>query len=295
MKTKAKRGLIREAKGVAYVLPALIFLSTFTLYPMIDAMLTSLYNWNLTGRKKFIGLYNYQKLFHSPDVWQVIGNTMQYVALVLPATLILGFALGMLLRRETKHNVAFRTMIFTPRVTSLVSMSVVWLFIYNPQYGIFNTLLSACGLKPLRWINDASTALPSLALITVWRMLGYSTVVYLGGIQNISSESLEASRIDGANRVQTTWHIVLPLVSPTTFMLLILNTIEIMKLFTTIQTMTGGGPGNATANLVVMLYEYAFRRYQVGYASAIAMVLFLLILFINVIQLSLERFVHYDA
>lgn len=295
MKSKTRHKLFKEAKGVAYVLPALFFLALFTLYPMFDAVRTSLYNWNLTGRKKYIGFYNYRKLFLSPEIWQVIGNTMQYVVLVLPATLILGFLLGMLLRRETKHNVVFRTMIFTPRVTSLVGLSVVWLFMFNPQYGILNTVLSACGLKPLRWINDASTALPSLALITIWRMLGYSTVVYLGGIQNISSEILEASYIDGANRAQTTWHIVLPLVSPTTFMLLILNTIEIMKLFTTIQTMTGGGPGNATANLVMMLYEYAFRRYQVGYASAIAMVLFLLILVINLIQLSLERFVNYDT
>lgn len=120
-------------------------------------------------------------------------------------------------------------------------------------------------------------------------------VVYLGAIQNISEEIIEAAHIDGANAWQTTWKITMPLVSPTTFMLLILQTISIMKLFTTIENMTGGGPGNATANLPMMLYDYAFSRYQMGYASAIAMVLFALILLINLIQMSLERFVSYDA
>lgn len=295
MKKSLKRALAQEGKGVAYVLPALFFLLVFTIYPMISGVQTSLYNWNLTGKKKYIGIYNYQKLFRSEEIWQVIGNTMEYVVLVLPATLILGFIIGMLLRRSTKHNVVFRTLIFTPRVTSLVGLSAIWLFIYNPQYGILNAALSLVGLQPLRWINDVNTALPSIALITVWRMLGYSTVVYLGGIQNISEEIIEASHIDGASRLQTAWHITLPLVSPTTFMLTILNTIEIMKLFTTIHNMTNGGPGNATANLVMMLYEYAFRRYQVGYASAVSMVLFTLILIINMIQLSCERFVNYDV
>lgn len=147
----------------------------------------------------------------------------------------------------------------------------------------------------MRWLNETASALPSIALITIWRMLGYSTVVYLGGIQNISEDVLEASTIDGANALQTVWHITVPLTSPTTFMLLILNSIEVLKMFTTINVMTDGGPAKATQNLVVMLYEYAFRRYQVGYASAIALVLFLLILIINLVQMACERFVSYDS
>ena len=295
MKARTKRLLAQEARGVAWTLPALVFLLLFTLYPMVNAIITSFYNWNLTGRKKYIGLYNYQKLFGSAEIYETIWRTVQYAIIVLPITLVLGFVLALMLKRSSKLNVVFRTMHFTQRVSSMVAISVVWLFIYNPQYGLLNSLLGLMGIPPVRWLNETSSALPSIALITIWRMLGYSTVVYLGGIQNISEDVLEASTIDGANALQTVWHITAPLTSPTTFMLLILNSIEVLKMFTTINVMTDGGPAKATQNLVVMLYEYAFRRYQVGYASAIALVLFLLILIINLVQMACERFVSYDS
>ncbi len=295
MKAGVKKRLAQEAKGVAWTLPALTFLVMFTLYPMVNAIITSFYNWNLTGRKKYIGGYNYQKLFSDPEIYETIWRTLQYAIIVLPATLIFGFILALLLKKSTKINVLFRTLLFTPRVSSMVAISVVWLFIYNPQYGLLNSVFGLFGIAPIRWLNDPALALPSLSIITIWRMLGYSTVVFLGGIQNISEDVLEASTIDGANPLQTVWHITIPLVSPTTFMLLILNTIEVLKMFTTINVMTDGGPAKATQNLVVMLYEYAFRRYQLGYASTIAVVLFVLILAVNLLQMALERFVNYDA
>ena len=295
MKAGVKKRLAQEAKGVAWTLPALTFLVMFTLYPMVNAIITSVYNWNLTGRKKYIGGYNYQKLFSDPEIYETIWRTLQYAIIVLPATLIFGFILALLLKKSTKINVLFRTLLFTPRVSSMVAISVVWLFIYNPQYGLLNSVFGLFGIAPIRWLNDPALALPSLSIITIWRMLGYSTVVFLGGIQNISEDVLEASTIDGANPLQTVWHITIPLVSPTTFMLLILNTIEVLKMFTTINVMTDGGPAKATQNLVVMLYEYAFRRYQLGYASTIAVVLFVLILAVNLLQMALERFVNYDA
>lgn len=295
MKAGVKKRLAQEAKGVAWTLPALTFLVMFTLYPMVNAIITSFYNWNLTGRKKYIGGYNYQKLFSDPEIYETIWRTLQYAIIVLPATLIFGFILALLLKKSTKINVLFRTLLFTPRVSSMVAISVVWLFIYNPQYGLLNSVVGLFGIAPIRWLNDPALALPSLSIITIWRMLGYSTVVFLGGIQNISEDVLEASTIDGANPLQTVWHITIPLVSPTTFMLLILNTIEVLKMFTTINVMTDGGPAKATQNLVVMLYEYAFRRYQLGYASTIAVVLFVLILAVNLLQMALERFVNYDA
>ena len=295
MKAGVKKRLAQESNGVAWTLPALTFLVMFTLYPMVNAIITSFYNWNLTGRKKYIGGYNYQKLFSDPEIYETIWRTLQYAIIVLPATLIFGFILALLLKKSTKINVLFRTLLFTPRVSSMVAISVVWLFIYNPQYGLLNSVFGLFGIAPIRWLNDPALALPSLSIITIWRMLGYSTVVFLGGIQNISEDVLEASTIDGANPLQTVWHITIPLVSPTTFMLLILNTIEVLKMFTTINVMTDGGPAKATQNLVVMLYEYAFRRYQLGYASTIAVVLFVLILAVNLLQMALERFVNYDA
>lgn len=295
MKAGIKRQLKQEIRGVMWTLPALVFLVLFTIYPMFNAIITSFYNWNLTGRKKYIGLYNYQKLFGNAEVYDTIWRTVQYALIILPVTLIFGFILALLLKRSSKLNVVFRTMLFTPRVSSMVAISVVWLYIYNPQYGLLNSVLGLVGIPPVRWINDPATALPSIAAIAIWRMLGYSTVVYLGGIQNISEDVLEAATIDGANAVQTVWHITIPLVSPTTFMLLILNSIEVLKMFTTINVMTDGGPAKSTQNLVVMLYEYAFRRYQLGYASTIAVLLFVLILAINLVQMTFERFVNYDS
>lgn len=295
MKASTKRHLMQEVKGVAWTMPALVFLITFCIYPMINAIITSFYNWNLTGRKKFIGIYNYRKLFRDPEIWETIGRTVEYALYILPATMILGFILALLFRKSSKLNVVFRTLIFMPRVSSMVAISMVWLFIFNPQYGLLNQALGLVGIKPLRWLNEKETALFSVALVTIWRMVGYSSVVYLGGIQNISEDVLEASTIDGANSIQSIWHIVLPLVSPTTFMLLILNTIEVLKLFTTISVLTGGGPAQSTQNLIIMLHEYAFKRFQVGYASAIALVIFVLILSINLIQMAFERFVSYDS
>ena len=293
---KWRKEIRREMKGLLFVLPAFLGLIIFTLYPMVNAIVNSLYNWNLGGKsaKKYIGLYNFIKLFRNDEIWIVLGNTFRYIIYILPAVLIIGFLLAVMMQKKSKANVVFRTAIFAPHVASMVGLSVVWLYIYNPQYGILNTLLSSIGITPLRWVNDASTAHLSIVIVTVWRMLGYCVIVYLGAIQNISEEIIEAARIDGANTFQVTSRIILPLVSPTTFMLMILQSISIMKLFTTIENLTGGGPGNATSNLTVMLYEYAFRRYQFGYGSAIAVVLFLLILVVNMIQMSLERFVNYD-
>jgi ABC-type sugar transport system permease subunit len=284
----------QEARGLAFVFPAFLFLAVFTLYPMINAIVNSFYNWNLGGRKRFIGFYNYQKMFSADEIYLVLKNTLAYVVSILPFTIIFGFLLAVLLRRKSRLNVVYRTLIFTPHIASMVGLSVVWLYIFNPQYGILNKVLASMGASPLRWVNDSSTALLSIVIVTIWRMLGYNVIVYLGAIQNIPQEVIEAAHIDGATGLRTVWNIMVPLVSPSTFLLLILNTISVMKLFTTIENMTGGGPGTATTNLVMMLYEYAFREYQMGYASAIAVLLFLLILVINLVQMSFERYVNYD-
>ncbi len=284
----------QEARGLAFVFPAFLFLAVFTLYPMINAIVNSFYNWNLGGRKRFIGFYNYQKMFSADEIYLVLKNTLAYVVSILPFTIIFGFLLAVLLRRKLRLNVVYRTLIFTPHIASMVGLSVVWLYIFNPQYGILNKVLASMGASPLRWVNDSSTALLSIVIVTIWRMLGYNVIVYLGAIQNIPQEVIEAAHIDGATGLRTVWNIMVPLVSPSTFLLLILNTISVMKLFTTIENMTGGGPGTATTNLVMMLYEYAFREYQMGYASAIAVLLFLLILVINLVQMSFERYVNYD-
>ena len=156
--TKRRKALRRELKGLAFVAPAFIGLLVFTLYPMVNAVINSLYNWNMGGRsaKKFVGLYNYRKLFRNDEIYLILSNTLRYVLYILPFILVFGFLLGVLLQKKSKLNVVFRTLIYTPHVASMVGLSVVWLYIFNPQYGILNAALSAVGLRPLRWINASS-------------------------------------------------------------------------------------------------------------------------------------------
>ena len=294
MTTKRLKALKREASGIAFVLPALIPLAVFVIYPIIRCFVLSFYSYNMTSAMKFIGWRNFTKLLRNEDALLAILRTLQYALVVLPVVLLGGFALGIMLSGKSKVNVFFRTLFFAPHVTSMVAISSVWLFIFHPQYGALNMLLSLLNIAPVRWLNEPSSAFWCIAFVTMWRMLGYDTIVFIGGIQNISEDVMEAATIDGANRWTVIRRIIFPLTSPTTFMLMILNTITILKTFTVINVLTGGGPAKSTQNLVIMLHDYAFNRFQIGYASAISAILFLLILVIHVAQRTLERKVQYD-
>ncbi len=291
---KMLRGLKNEAVGIAFVIPALIPLLVFTIYPIIRSFVLGFYSYNMVSAMKFVGWRNYRRLFESPEIWKTIGVTLGYVIVILPVVLLGGFLVSILLSTKTKSSVVFRTIYFAPHVTSMVAMSSVWLFIFHPQYGIANRMLEAFSLPPVRWLNQASTAFWCICIVSIWRTLGYDTLVFIGGIQNISDDVMEAATIDGASSFTKITRIIFPLVSPTSFMLLILNTITIMKMYTVINVLTGGGPANSTQNLVVMLESYAFKRFQIGYASAISNILFVLILVIHVVQRFLERKVQYD-
>lgn len=293
--TKKKLNQVKqEAIGIAFILPALIPLLIFVIYPIIRCFVLSFYSYNMTSTMKFVGWRNFQKLFSRKEIWDTIFNTLRYALIVLPVILLGGFALGVALSKKGKVNVVYRTLIFAPHVTSMVAISSVWLFVFHPQYGAVNMLLETFGMMPVRWLNEPATAFWVISFVNIWRMIGYDTIVFIGGIQNISTEVLEAATIDGASRWRTICHIIFPLTSPTTFMLMILNTIGILKMFTVINVLTGGGPAKSTQNLVIMLHDYAFNRFQVGYASAISTVLFLLILVIHIVQRTLERKVQYD-
>ncbi len=284
-----------ELKGVLFVLPALILLGVFCIYPMLYAVRVSLYNWNMTSPMRYVGFYNYTKFFSNRTAIKALVATLKYVLYILPASLIIGFLLALMIQRPGRASVISRTMIFIPHIASVVAVCTIWTFLFNPQYGVINTALGALGLPGKRWLNDVNTALLSIAIVSIWRQAGYNMIVFLGGIQNISQEVLEAARIDGANKAQCVWYITLPLVMPTGFMLMILNTISIFKMYTLIENLTLGGPAKSTTNLVYFIQQTAFTDYQMGYAFAISVILFVIILLINLFQMSLERFVSYDA
>lgn len=289
-----RKDVMENIAGYLFILPSTILLLAFIIYPLISSIYNSFTSWNLITDARFVGLRNYTELVKDGEFWKSLGNTLLYAVIIIPFSLIFGFVLAFLIQKPGRMNVIYRAMYFIPRVTSMVAMSSVWLFLYNPQYGFFNTVLSRLGLPTVRWLNEPSSALISVAIIIIWRTIGYATVLFLSGLQNISSSVLEAAELDGVKGLKRIRYIDLPLVSPTSFMLLILITIDSLKLFTTIDVMTQGGPANSTQNLVVMLYRYAFQKYQIGYASAVSVILFILILAINMLQMKLEKKVVYD-
>ncbi len=285
----------RDLTAYVFLLPALVLIFSFTYLPMINSFFLSFTSWDMvTSVPKFVGLRNYNTLFSERELFDCIRRTVVYAIVVIPITMSVGLVMASLLEKNTVVNNFFRILCFLPLAASSTSVSAIWLYIYNPQYGILNQFLYIFGFNGARWLNDPSIALYAVAAISVWKQLGFCVVVYIAGLKNIDSSVLEAASIDGANLLQRFFYIKLPLLSPTLFMLLILQTIDVLQVFGTINVMTQGGPNNATSTILILLYNYAFKKYQIGYASAIACVLFVLVFCINIVQLLLEKKVNYQ-
>ena len=270
--TQRRKALRRELKGLAFVAPAFIGLLVFTLYPMVNAVINSLYNWNMGGRsaKKFVGLYNYRKLFRNDEIYLILSNTLRYVLYILPFILVFGFLLGVLLQKKSKLNVVFRTLIYTPHVASMVGLSVVWLYIFNPQYGVVNSILKAAGLESLthNWLMDTTTAFPSVTM--TWLLFaGYTTTLVLAEALTIDDSVLEAARVDGATSFQTDMFVVLPLLRKIIGTTMVMAATYMLQMFDLIYITTKGGPGSATMNLPLMLYSVYKNENNYGYSNAI--------------------------
>lgn len=281
--------------GYLFIFPAFACLGAFRLFPVLRNLYLSFMTWDMViGDPKFVGLKNYIKLFTASDFYASLEVTFRYTILYVPISMLFGYILAILMIKKTKWNVLFRTALFVPYVTSMVAMSAVFIYILHPQYGTLNVILNDLGFASVPWLNQKSTALYCLVAMNIWKSTGFCAVIYLGGILNISEEILEAAQIDGSSWWNTLVHIKTPLVAPTTFMLTIMLTIESFKIFTQINVMTGGGPDKSTTNLLTYMFNQAFDNFSVGYGSAIATVLLLIVLLINFIQLFFERFVNYD-
>ena len=291
---RSSRVKTSQLAGYLFVAPAFALVCAFSLYPILRSIFLSFFHWDMvTAAPKFIGLNNYIRLFTSGEFYQSVWVTIEYSIGFIPLSMLFGLLLAACLTGNTRVNYFYRAVFFAPTVTSMVAMSAVWLYIFHPQYGTLNDLLRIFHLGPVRWLNSPATALWSLVMMHIWSSVGFCTVLYLAALVNVPHEVLEAAQIDGADRRQMLWYIRLPLVSPTTFMLAILQTISSFKTFTEINVMTGGGPAGSTTNLVTYMYHEAFASFQVGYGSAIAVVFLVLILCVYFIQRWFERFVYY--
>lgn len=272
-----------------FLLPSAVPLTAFTLAPMVSSAWVSLHDWNLISPMEWVGLENYRELLGDPQTLAVFGHTLQYILGYLPLVYLGGLGLALALNRAVKGIGLFRSAYFLPVVTSWVVVALVWQWLLAPSGGLVNTLLGAIGLPEPGWWTDPTWAMPSIILASVWKDLGFVMVILLAGLQAIPHEVLEAARVDGANAWQRFRHMTLPLLSPSTFFVVVISLINGFQVFDQVNVMTGGGPAGASQVVVGQIYDLTFRYGRAGDASALSWLLFLVILLITAIQLRGQR------
>jgi len=281
--------------GWAFLAPALLLIAVFFFLPVLAALLLSFTDFDIYAlgdlrRLRFVGLENYAQLLQSPLFWTALGNTGYFVLLGGPLSVAVSLGAALLVNaRLNRFPGLFRTALFLPVVTTLVAVAVVWRYLYHPRYGLLNYGLSLFGIAPIDWLGDPDWAMPAIILMAVWKNFGFNMIIFIAGLQNIPMQLYEAARIDGASAGQQFRHITLPQLGPTFLFVALMTMIGYFQVFAEPYVMTQGGPANRTLSVVLLMYEEGFRWWNMGYASAMAFVLFALILAGTALQLLLRR------
>lgn len=292
-----KTGWLRKQSwmGYAFVLPNMLGILVFFLLPALFSLGLIFTDYQFANPDvSFTGLDNLRRMFRDDEFYDAIRATGIFL-LSVPVSLVLAFAVALVLNRNVYLKSLLRGMFFLPYISSGVAVAFVWMLLFQPSQGPINEFLRLVGIdSPPGWFADTDTAMYAIDIIQVWFMLGYNMIIYLAALQEVPPELLEAAKIDGAKGWTTTWRIIWPLVSPTTFMLLVTGLIMTMKSFGLIQAITQGGPSGSTTILSLYVYRTAFSYYEMGYASAISWFLFAVILLITLVQWAgQKRWVHY--
>ncbi len=269
--------------GLLFVLPVLVLFLIFRIFPSLGAAGMSLTNWNIGGEWSFVGADNYARLLDDVNFWLSLRVTLVYAAIYVPLTVLVALGTALLLNQVVFMRGLFRGMLFLPYVTSFVLAGIVWRWIYEFD-GLINGLIGKMGLGPVAFLEEASLVLPALAVVSVWKGFGYSMLILLAGLKSIPGSYLEAATVDGAGPWQKFRRITLPLLKPTLFFVLIIETIGAFQVFDTIYVMTGGGPARATYTLIYGIYDHGFRSFDFGYAATWGVVLFAIVLVVSLIQ-----------
>jgi multiple sugar transport system permease protein len=256
----------------------------FLLLPIVIALVLSLSDYSIIGKLSWVGLDNYTQIFHDPYFWIALRNTAYYTLLYVPLGLVVSLATALLLNRSSRASRIFRTLFYIPVISSTVATASIWFWLLNPQYGMFNVILGWFGINGPAWLYDSKWAMVAIVMMSVWAGFGANMIIYLGGLQGVSPDLHEAARLDGANAWQDFWHVTLPGVSRTTFLVGTLLIISAFQIFDQAYVLTKGGPGNSTLTLVYYIYDRGFGALQMGYASAISFVLFLIIMVFSLIN-----------
>lgn len=307
MKSEKSRERRRNERSFLSASPfltaSLIGFAIFYFAPMVISVVISLTDWNGLDRllapgfmeEHFIGLDNYKAILTGAEFWKVLKNTLVYIVLYIPLMLTTSTAIAALLSRQRRGVGAFRVLYYIPVLTSWVAASLIWKSLLSPQYGAMNGILAFFGMEGPGWLTDEKWAMPAIVLVSVWKDMGFFGLILLSGMIGIDRAYYEAAEIDGAGSWTRFLKITLPLLTPSLFYVLIVSLINSFQLFPQIMIMTGGGPNGATQVMVERIYQYGFRYFRMGYASALSWILFAIIMVFTAIQMKgQERWVHYD-
>jgi len=290
-------GTRAEARAAfLFLAPALGAIGLFFMVPVAAVLLLSFTDFDIygladSGNTRFMGLANYLTLLRSDLFWEALGNTLIYALVGGPLTVAMALAAALLVdSRLARFKGLFRTIYFAPVVTTLVAVAVVWRYLYHPRFGLLNSVLGWVGIGPIDWLGDPRWALPAMILLAVWKNFGYAMILIIGGLQTIPPQLYESARIDGAGWWREFRHITLPMLSPTFLLVGVITAVGYFQIFAEPYVMTrGGGPLNATLSVVLFMYKEGFRWWNMGFAAAVAFVLFLVILAFTALHFWLQR------
>ena len=269
--------------------PTLLVFGVFLFYPALNGVWISLTKWDGVNPQKFIGFQNYLKLAADKNFWESFANTILFTAFSVPLIYAAALGLAVLLTGEIKGSNFFRAVFYWPTMISSIVVGLTWRFLLGEDFGVVNYLLTLMEKSPVKWLTDARNAMMVIILVTVWSMAGYYMVMFVSGIKGISQTYYEAARIDGGGAWQQFWYITLPLLKPTSLLVIVLSTINVIKTYPLVFALTQGGPAGATKFMVQTIQETGFDKSQMGYASAMTMVLFLVLSMFTSVQFKVNR------
>lgn len=285
-----KKNLYKKGDGLSAILllsPTLVIFSAFILFPVFFSFYLSFHKWNMfSGDTTFIGLDNYIRMFKSEEFWSVLKNTAIYTLGTIPLNMIFSLFIAYVLHKKIIGKKFLRTAFFAPVIISPVAAAVIWRWLYDPNFGLINWFIGLVGINPINWLNEPAAAMIALIIMGVWKTFGINMVLFSAGLQGIPENFYEAAEIDGAGSWKKFWNITIPLLAPTTFFIMVISMISSFQVFDIVYVLTSGGPLGSTKVLVFYVYEYAFKFFEMGYASAGAYVLFAILFILTLIQVK---------
>jgi multiple sugar transport system permease protein len=292
---KPKRTRQQKREIVAaylFLSPALLLFTIFIALPFLGAFGLSLFSWDMFTRPQFVGLANYVKLFNDPSAHTAILNTLLFTFCSLVLHIGLGMLLALAVNRALPGGLKYflRTAYFFPLIMSWAAVALMWLYLLDPNFGIIGFYLGKLGLPHPNWLETSSLALPALIFVDLWRTLGFTFIILLAGLTGVPIHLHEAARLDGASAWHRFWNVTVPLMSPTLLFACIITVVGAFQIFDPMFIMTNGGPGTSTLSIVLYIYQTGFQSFQMGYASTLALIVFIVIMLVTILQLSISRY-----